>query len=249
MKFRIFTTSHWLPHVTSSHPPPTGTLLLELDRHILPTWGLCTNLFLYLQFSSHQEWVTLPSNGLMERPSPKFLHKITPVATLSTHPVFLIFLALNMAWGLPQWLSSKESTCHAGDVGSIPWSGRSPKGGNGNPLQCSCLEELQFFLEGYSQWGCKELDMTEQHTHTWPEISSCGVGVDYLFLPKFNLHEQGDFVYFYSLLSFQHWNGIPQSRASVIILLMNVLLNHFLVENSYADVPKQFLKAIERPHS
>ena len=27
-----------------------------------------------------------------------------------------------------------------GDQGSIPGSGRSPGGGNGNPLQCSCLE-------------------------------------------------------------------------------------------------------------
>ena len=26
------------------------------------------------------------------------------------------------------------------DVGLIPGSGRSPGGGNGNPLQCSCLE-------------------------------------------------------------------------------------------------------------
>ena len=26
------------------------------------------------------------------------------------------------------------------DVGSIPGLGRSPGGGNGNPLQCSCLE-------------------------------------------------------------------------------------------------------------
>ena len=28
----------------------------------------------------------------------------------------------------------------AGDAGSIPGSGRSPGGGNGNPLQYSCLE-------------------------------------------------------------------------------------------------------------
>ena len=27
-----------------------------------------------------------------------------------------------------------------GDSGSIPGSGRSPRGGHGNPLQCSCLE-------------------------------------------------------------------------------------------------------------
>ena len=45
--------------------------------------------------------------------------------------------------GLPQWLSSKESTCNAGatgDVGSIPLLGRSPGGRNGNPLQYSCLK-------------------------------------------------------------------------------------------------------------
>ena len=34
----------------------------------------------------------------------------------------------------------KESDCHAGDPGSIPEWGRSPGGGNGNPLQYSCLE-------------------------------------------------------------------------------------------------------------
>ena len=41
------------------------------------------------------------------------------------------------------WLSCKKSTCTAentGDSGSIPELGRSPGGGNGNPLQYSCLE-------------------------------------------------------------------------------------------------------------
>ena len=42
--------------------------------------------------------------------------------------------------GLPRWFSGKESACNAGDVGSIPGSGRSPGEGNGNPLQYSCLE-------------------------------------------------------------------------------------------------------------
>ena len=41
---------------------------------------------------------------------------------------------------LPQWLSGKESSCNAGDVGSIPRLGRSPGGGHGNPLQYFCLE-------------------------------------------------------------------------------------------------------------
>ena len=35
---------------------------------------------------------------------------------------------------------SKESTCNAGDLGSIPGLGRSPGEGHGNPLQYSCLE-------------------------------------------------------------------------------------------------------------
>ena len=35
---------------------------------------------------------------------------------------------------------SKVSACNAGDLGSIPGSGRSPGEGSGNPLQYSCLE-------------------------------------------------------------------------------------------------------------
>ena len=45
--------------------------------------------------------------------------------------------------GLPQWLSSKESTCNAGDLrdlGLIPVSGKSLGGRHGNPLLYSCLE-------------------------------------------------------------------------------------------------------------
>ena len=42
--------------------------------------------------------------------------------------------------GLPGWLRGKDSACNAGDMDSIPGSGRSPGGGHGNPLQCSCLE-------------------------------------------------------------------------------------------------------------
>jgi len=47
---------------------------------------------------------------------------------------------------------------------SIPGSGRSPGEGIGYSLQYSCLENPhgQRSLAGYSPWGCKELDMTEQ---------------------------------------------------------------------------------------
>ena len=46
-----------------------------------------------------------------------------------------------MFTGFPGGTSGKEPGCHAGDirdVGSIPGLGRSPGGGNGNPLQYSC---------------------------------------------------------------------------------------------------------------
>ena len=45
--------------------------------------------------------------------------------------------------GFPGGLVVKSTPANAGDigdVGSIPGLGRSPGVGNGNPLQCSCLE-------------------------------------------------------------------------------------------------------------
>ena len=42
--------------------------------------------------------------------------------------------------GFPGGAAGKESACNAGDPGSFPGSGRSPGGGNSNPLQYSCLK-------------------------------------------------------------------------------------------------------------
>ena len=67
-------------------------------------------------------------------------------------------------YGPPWCLSYKESTCNArgiGDMGSVPGSGRSPEGGNGNPLQYSCLENP---VDRGALWatvhGVTESDMT-----------------------------------------------------------------------------------------
>ena len=46
-------------------------------------------------------------------------------------------------WGLPWWISGKESACNEGvakDIGTIPGSGRFPWGEHGHPLRYSCLE-------------------------------------------------------------------------------------------------------------
>ena len=41
--------------------------------------------------------------------------------------------------GFPGNSDGKESACNARDLGPVPGSGRSPGGGNGYPLQYSCL--------------------------------------------------------------------------------------------------------------
>ena len=58
----------------------------------------------------------------------------------------------------------KESASNSGDLGSIPGSGRSPREGNGYPLQCSFLVNShgQRSLVSYSPWSHKESDTTEQ---------------------------------------------------------------------------------------
>ena len=45
-------------------------------------------------------------------------------------------------YGLPWWLSGKESACSTGDVGDVHLISELERsgGGNGNPLQYSCLE-------------------------------------------------------------------------------------------------------------
>ena len=64
-------------------------------------------------------------------------------------------------------LMVKNPPANAGDVrdmGSIPGLGRSPGGGNGNPLQCACLENPmdRGTLVGYTAWsGPKESYTTE----------------------------------------------------------------------------------------
>ena len=44
--------------------------------------------------------------------------------------------------GFPGGSHSERPTCNAGDMCSVPGLGRSPGERNGNPLQCSCLENF-----------------------------------------------------------------------------------------------------------
>ena len=60
----------------------------------------------------------------------------------------------------------------ARDISSIPGSGRSPKDGNGNPLQYSCLENVmdrgawRAIVCGVEKSWARQSDWTHTHTHT-----------------------------------------------------------------------------------
>ena len=63
----------------------------------------------------------------------------------SVHIILMIFKFcsnVTLLKGFPGGSDSKESTCNAGDLGSVPGLGRSTGEGNGNPLQYSFLENL-----------------------------------------------------------------------------------------------------------
>ena len=76
-----------------------------------------------------------------------------------------IMESLTSIMGFPGGSEGKVSACNAGDLGSIPESGRIPGEGNGNPLQYSCLENPKD-RGAWCPWGPKELDTAEQlHFH------------------------------------------------------------------------------------
>ena len=74
---------------------------------------------------------------------------------------------------MAQWVKNLPAKARdTGDVGSIPRLGRSPGGGNGSPLQYSCLKNA---MDRRAWWATvqsrKKSDMTE-HRHTY-KINKC----------------------------------------------------------------------------
>ena len=74
-----------------------------------------------------------------------YFFRIWCIFLMSFHDLFYI-----TSWSFPGGSEVKVSACNAGDLGSIPGSGRSPGEGNGNPLQYSCLENP---MDGGAWWA------------------------------------------------------------------------------------------------
>ena len=86
-----------------------------------------------------------------------------------------VFHGCNLSF--PGGAVARHPPAHAEDKDSVPWQGRSPGGGNGNPLQYSCLEySMERSLGGYSPWGCKAADTTQPlGVHAFGHKSDCQI--------------------------------------------------------------------------
>ena len=83
------------------------------------------------------------------------------------HPIILFADMTTLITNIKDltFLISKESACNAGGLDLIPGLRRSPRGGHGNPLQYSCLEnpmDRGAWQATYGPWGRKESDTTER---------------------------------------------------------------------------------------
>ena len=89
-------------------------------------------------------------------------------------------------WGLPSGLAVKNLNCIAecaGDTGSVPGSGTSPGGGNGNLLQYYCLE---YSIDSRAWWAtvhrvAKSQTQQSDWTHNIPQHM-------YAFNSKLSIH-------------------------------------------------------------
>ena len=79
-----------------------------------------------------------------------------------------IYMEITYILGFPGGSDCKESTCNAGDLGSIPGLGRSPGGGHGTILQYSCLENPhgRRSLQAIVLWLAKSRTQLSNWAHT-----------------------------------------------------------------------------------
>jgi len=127
--------------------------------------------------------------------------------------------------GFPGGSDGKASARNAQDLGSIPGSGGFPGGGNGNPLQYFCLENIQGLrsLIGYTPWGSQRRlsdfkeggnNLAKMHNNGWNQEK---------LMKKFKLNQEacliGKSMRKWSLLRTTLHQGSPSLQATAWYLL------------------------------
>ena len=155
--------SSWASIRTAPSPSSLGLLLI---LHVTPRCCHLTQLLFcsFASFRSHPSDLSqnFPPQGEVREGFLGFSIQIWSPARFSDSVVFaftaanhslnhyLIYVFPWLISGFPGGSEVKAPAGNARDLTSIPGSGRSPGEGNGNPLQCSCLENP---MDGAAWWA------------------------------------------------------------------------------------------------
>ena len=131
--------THLPPHLVPLCFPRalnSGVLLYTSNLH----WPSLLHMVIYI--FSMLFFIILPSPSLTESTKVCSLHLclLGYPACRMISTIFLNSIYIFTNIGFLGNSNSKESASHAGDMGLIPWSGRYPGEGHGNPFQYSCLK-------------------------------------------------------------------------------------------------------------
>ena len=128
------------------------------------TENLCWHLAFYMP---QQGWKIMLCYFIL----PLFLLFVCFCSSILQHLIFIQWQEYLLSLGFPCSSASKESTCNAGDLGSIFGLGRSPEEGKGYPLQYSGLE---------SSMDC----IVHGITKSWTRLSDFHVTSSIIYLKK-----------------------------------------------------------------
>ena len=131
--------------------------------HDLLTWSWAR----YVHWNKQVPWLRVEALSHIHGEPP------APSPSASTLQIFrgcyvlVVKSKINHHLGSPGGAVVKNPLVSAGDTGLFPGSGRSPGGGNGNPLQYSCLENP---MDRGAWWatvqGVKRVEQLSMQAHT-----------------------------------------------------------------------------------
>ena len=172
---QVYTCSpSWTPSLLAPRTIPLGhpsAPAPSIQHHASNLdWRFVSYMILYVSMPFSQ---IIPSS-----PSP------TESKRLFYTSVSLLLFRIQGYGCFPGGSEDKASACNAGDPGSIPGLGRSPGEGNGNPLQCSCLENTG----DRGAWWASVYGVAQSRTQLKWLSSSSSIQCYHYHLSKFHIY-------------------------------------------------------------